>query len=106
MELEFPRYRRRTAESALPRLGRRDVVCASRPARIGWRQFFAHFRRLRMGEHSLQDKKKPVTERHLEWTKGVGVPSTAPMSVTSEPRIYAKTSPIPGPANIRDATIT
>ena len=41
-----------------------------------------------------------------DYCEGVGVPSTAPMSVTSEPRIYAKTSPIPGPANIRDATIT
>ena len=41
-----------------------------------------------------------------DYCEGVGVPSTAPMSVTSEPRIYAKTGPTPAPANIRDAAIT
>ena len=41
-----------------------------------------------------------------DYCEGSGAPSTAPMSVTSEPRIYAKTGPTPAPANIRDAAIT
>ena len=41
-----------------------------------------------------------------DYCEGLGAPSTAPMSVTSEPRIYAKTGPTPAPANIRDAAIT
>ena len=37
-------YHRRTAESPRPQLHRGDVVCASRPARIGSWQFFALLR--------------------------------------------------------------